>query len=250
MALKTANRVSETTTTTGQGTLNLAGARTGFQTFVNGIGTTNTCYYSITDGIDWEIGLGTVTDATPDTLSRDVLIESTNATTFVNWGSGEKTVRCALAAPTYRVKVSLSSVQSIASGTSTGLTWTNGEEDYDEGSWHDGGGANPERFSLPAALAGRVIQASASIRFVGNATGRRRLGIYRYNSVSSLMESIIQNRPSNNPGAVDWLNVSGTLGPASTGDYFEVVVYQNSGGSLNVEPGTNNTHAEFEALMP
>ena len=47
MALVLKDRVKETSTTTGTGTLNLAGAVTGFQTFVAGIGNSNTTYYAI-----------------------------------------------------------------------------------------------------------------------------------------------------------------------------------------------------------
>lgn len=93
MALVLANRVKETSTTTGTGTLSLAGAVTGFQTFVDGIGTTNTTYYSITDESgNFEVGLGTVTDGTPDTLSRDTVLESSNSGALVNFGSGTKTI--------------------------------------------------------------------------------------------------------------------------------------------------------------
>ena len=46
MALVVADRVKESTTTTGTGTVNLAGAETGFQTFVAGVGNSNTTYYS------------------------------------------------------------------------------------------------------------------------------------------------------------------------------------------------------------
>ena len=71
MALVLNDRVRETSTSQGTGTINLAGAVTGFQTFVSGIGTGNTTYYAIfEEGTNlFEIGLGTVTDATPDTLS-------------------------------------------------------------------------------------------------------------------------------------------------------------------------------------
>ena len=81
MALVIADRVKETTTTTGTGTINLAGAVAAFQTFVAGIGTGNTCYYAITSGNNWEIGLGTVTDASPDTLARTTILDSSAQTT-------------------------------------------------------------------------------------------------------------------------------------------------------------------------
>jgi len=78
MALVVKDRIKETTTTTGTGTLSLAGAVNQFQTFVAGVGTTNTTYYAIEDanGTAWEVGLGTVTDAAPDTLSRTTILAS------------------------------------------------------------------------------------------------------------------------------------------------------------------------------
>lgn len=90
MALVHADRVKETSTTTGTGTYDLDGAATGFQTFVAGIGTTNTCYYVAEDGTDWEVGIGTVTDATPDTLARTTILASSNSGSAVNWGAGTK----------------------------------------------------------------------------------------------------------------------------------------------------------------
>ena len=94
MAFQIADRVKETTTTTGTGTLNLGGAVSQFQTFVAGIGNGNETYYSIEDptGTDWEVGIGTVTDAAPDTLSRDTVISSSNGGSLVNFGAGEKVV--------------------------------------------------------------------------------------------------------------------------------------------------------------
>ena len=77
MALVVKDRVQETTTTTGTGTVTLAGAVTGFQDF-SVIGDGNTCYYAITSGNDWEVGLGTYT-ASGTTLSRDTILESSNS---------------------------------------------------------------------------------------------------------------------------------------------------------------------------
>ena len=80
MALIVNDRVKETSTTTGTGTISLAGAETGYETFVAGIGTTNTTYYAIelNSASEFEVGIGTVTDASPDTLSRDTVISSSN----------------------------------------------------------------------------------------------------------------------------------------------------------------------------
>ena len=79
MALVLNDRVKETTTTTGTGTINLGGATTGFETFVAGVGNGNTTYYCITAGAEFEVGLGTVTDASPDTLSRTTILSSSNS---------------------------------------------------------------------------------------------------------------------------------------------------------------------------
>ena len=100
MALVLNDRVKETSTTTGTGTLNLAGASTGFVTFVAGIGNSNTTYYAINaqGTSNWEVGIGTVTDATPDTLARDtVLSNSLGNTSKINF-SGTLDVFCTMPA--------------------------------------------------------------------------------------------------------------------------------------------------------
>lgn len=98
MALVYADRVQETSTTTGTGAYDLVGPDAGFQGFVTGIGNTNVCYYCATDGTDWEIGIGTVTDAGTDTLTRTKVTQSSNSDAAVNWGAGTKTIFCTLPA--------------------------------------------------------------------------------------------------------------------------------------------------------
>jgi hypothetical protein len=91
MAFVLKDRVKETTSTTGTGTLTLAGAAAGgFQTFAV-IGNGNSTYYTISDGTDWEVGIGTYTSS-GTTLSRDVILESSNSGSAVNWGAGDKDV--------------------------------------------------------------------------------------------------------------------------------------------------------------
>ena len=100
MALVLNDRVKETTTSTGTGTINLAGAETGFETFVAGVGNSNTCYYCIAhqSANEFEVGLGTVTDATPDTLARTTIISSSNSDSAVDFSAGTKDVFCTLPA--------------------------------------------------------------------------------------------------------------------------------------------------------
>ena len=100
MALKLNDRVKETSTTTGTGTLNLSGAVSSFETFVAGIGDGNTTYYAIVnrDEDEWETGLGTVTDASTDTLARTTVISSSNSDSATNFSAGTKDVFCTLPA--------------------------------------------------------------------------------------------------------------------------------------------------------
>lgn len=90
MALVVKDRVKETSTTTGTGTFTLDGAAVGFQSF-SVIGDGNTTYYTITNGVDWEVGIGTYTSSGA-TLSRDTIFDSSNSGSAVNWVSGVKNV--------------------------------------------------------------------------------------------------------------------------------------------------------------
>jgi hypothetical protein len=90
MAFVVKDRVKETTTTTGTGTITLAGAVSGFQAF-SAIGNGNTTYYTIAGGSEWEVGVGTYTSS-GTTLSRDVILESSNSGSAVNFSAGVKDV--------------------------------------------------------------------------------------------------------------------------------------------------------------
>lgn len=99
MALRFADRILETTTTTGTGAIALAAAVTGYRRFADapGMTTGDTCYYSIfavdsngNPSGDWETGLGTYSSA--NTLTRTTPQASTNGGAAVNFAAGTKYV--------------------------------------------------------------------------------------------------------------------------------------------------------------
>lgn len=92
MPLVVADRVKETTSTAGTGTLTLAGAATGFQSFAV-IGNGNQTYYTIAGQgtSEWEVGIGTYTSS-GTTLSRDSVLSSSNSGAKVTFSAGTKDV--------------------------------------------------------------------------------------------------------------------------------------------------------------
>lgn len=96
MALVYSDRTKETSKNSGTGSYTLRGAELGHQSFSAGVGVGNTCYYSATDGTDWEVGLGTLSDAT--TLARTTILASSNSNSAVDWDSGTKEIYVTLPA--------------------------------------------------------------------------------------------------------------------------------------------------------
>tara|TARA_Y100000004_G_scaffold146647_1_gene167595 strand:+ start:286 stop:2895 length:2610 start_codon:yes stop_codon:yes gene_type:complete len=97
MALVINDRVKETTTTTGTGTVTLGGAVSGFETFAAGIGNSNTTYYCIALGSEFEVGLGTLSSDSSQ-LTRTTVISSSNSDSAVDFSAGSKIVFCTLPA--------------------------------------------------------------------------------------------------------------------------------------------------------
>jgi hypothetical protein len=114
MALVLKDRVRESTTTAGTGTLTLDGAVGGFQGF-SVIGNGNTTYYAIVDVTTgaWEVGVGTYTSS-GQTLSRDTVLESSSGGTLVAFTSNIKDVFCTY--PAERA-VTLTDVQTLTNKT-------------------------------------------------------------------------------------------------------------------------------------
>lgn len=133
MAFVVADRVQETTTTTGTGTVTLLGAVTGFQSF-SVVGDGNTTFYTIADqsGSNWEVGIGTYT-ASGTTLARTTVLSSSNSGNLVNFGAGTKNVFVTY--PAGR------SVYGLTAGTGISITAGNGTTTI--AATGGGGGSSP-----------------------------------------------------------------------------------------------------------
>ena len=150
MALVIADRVRETTTTTGTGTVNLGGAVSNFETFTANLSNSDTTYYSIVDNTNgaFEVGLGTFATGSPNTLARTTVIASSNSNSAVNFGSGTKDVFITIPATKMIVKDASGNVSIDGD-----VTVSDGTNDFDVAS-HDG--------TNGLKLGGTVVTSSAA----------------------------------------------------------------------------------------
>lgn len=98
MAFVIADRVRETSVSTGTGNFTLDGAVTGYQTFDAVLDSADTTYYTIASqgGSEWEVGIGTFT--APATLARTTILSSSNGGSIVTFSAGTKDVFISLPA--------------------------------------------------------------------------------------------------------------------------------------------------------
>lgn len=125
MALVLKDRVRESSTSSGTGSITLGGAFTGYQTFASAVTSGSTVYYTIhntTAGNDgeWEVGVGTFTS--PSTLSRDtVLSSSAGAPTKTNF-SGSSILDVFITQPAEQavyINQATSKVEAFGNGTNS-----------------------------------------------------------------------------------------------------------------------------------
>jgi Chaperone of endosialidase len=159
MALVLADRVQETTTTTGTGTITLAGAVSGYQSF-SVIGNGNTTYYTIADqaGSNWEVGIGTYT-LSGTTLARTTVLASSNSGSLVNFTSGTKNVFVTYPAG-YAVNTQTGTA-TAASKVSNALTAGTGIS-YSSGTTFDGSAAITINNAGVTSITGTSNQITAS----------------------------------------------------------------------------------------
>lgn len=179
MALVLADRVKETTTTTGTGDISLGGAETNFVAFGSALSNADTTYYAIIDdgNADFEIGIGTYTSGT-NSLSRDTILDSTNAGSVVNLGAGTKSIFITYpAGKAVRVGGNVSDLTNDAgyfagftsTVTATGVTASAGEHVHVTGS--------TQTITLPAAPSAGDRVAISVGNFTDTVVGRNALNI-------------------------------------------------------------------------
>jgi hypothetical protein len=115
-----ADRVQETTTTAGAGSVSLGGAVAGYQPF-SVFATGSQVPYAIVDGVAWEIGYGTLTSGSPWTMSRDVILGSSNAGAVLTLSGGASTIFCTIPAdqidwPTVSQTIGAADVMTVQAG--------------------------------------------------------------------------------------------------------------------------------------
>ncbi len=81
MPLRLANRVKESTSTSGSGTITLGGANAGYQAFSAVLSSGDTTFYTIVNAPNWEVGIGTYAS---NTLSRSTILSSSNSNNKIN----------------------------------------------------------------------------------------------------------------------------------------------------------------------
>ena len=108
MLYDTEDRVQMASTSTGTGTMTLfyVGANStvelsNYKSIISGVPEGVKTFYSITDGTDWEIGVGSwsgsaiLTGESPYILTREEVHESSNFNSFVNFLNGRKNISLA-----------------------------------------------------------------------------------------------------------------------------------------------------------
>lgn len=110
-----ADRVKETTTTTGTGNITLAGAVAQFQSFNTAFGLNYRFTYCIVDAdvTDWEVGEGYLSGST--TLVRDVIRASSNSGAAISLSAGTHNIFGDDGADNVR-RANIGRQQAIASG--------------------------------------------------------------------------------------------------------------------------------------
>jgi len=251
MALVVKDRVQETSTTSGTGTLTLSGAVPGYQTFSSSIGNGNTTFYTIYDGIaqDWEVGVGTVGAGT---LARTtVLSNSLGTTAKINFAGNQSSVFCTYPAEqsvNLDASNNVSPLGTIASGTwqgstiavaygGTGVTSSSGANSVmlrDANQNVDVNRLNQSNTSISAAGGTTALTASSSYSQTLNGTGNQTYTMPDATTLATGVAFVFNNNATGVLTLQDY--ATGAIGTITSGGAVELVLLSNAtvGGTWDV----------------
>lgn len=220
-----ADRTKETSITTGTGTLTLQGAPTGFQTFTAAFGNGVSVYYVIAGGSEYEIGIGTTGAGT---LSRDTVLQSTNADALVAFSAGVKDVFCAY-------------VADRAVTTSDAATLTNKTID----DYTNNVGANSTHFRVKASA---IIPKGAVVKAVGFTPGEQAVEVAVVASSADVAIGITEQPLTS--GQFGMAVVIGELFDVNTAGYtLNDVLYSNGAGGFTATKPSSGTYQTIGTIV-
>jgi hypothetical protein len=180
-------------------------------------------------------GSGANTAAKLSAGTAGKVLTSNGAAAALTWETPSATVTAVGA------RVKRSAVQSIANNTlssSTAIAWD--QEDYDTDTFHDTS-TNNSRLTVPTGKAGKYL-IEAIVKFANNTSGTQRYADIWLNATTVIAST---NGPFSTSVSPAW-GIQATWN-ASVGDYFEIRVYQDSGGALDLQ-NTSGVHASISLL--
>lgn len=234
MAFVLKDRVKETTSTSGTGSVTLAGAVQGFQGF-SSVGDGNTTYYTIAGVAEWEVGIGTYSAGV---LSRDTVLGSSANGDKVAFSSGIKDVFCTL--PAVKAVVSDDYPMNGATSTSSPNDTVNVASITPEVS-----STNGDIAIVPKGSGALLGQVPTNTSAGGNKRGTRAVDWQMSRSSASQVASGIGSvigGGSANTAAGSYSAVNGGLGNRATGSYAFI-----GGGYLHSVVGNYNCVAGGES---
>jgi hypothetical protein len=134
-----------------------------------------------------------------------------------------------------------SAVQTITTATLTALTFDTNSGDV--GSVHSTS-VNTSRFKVPTGGAG-VWLVVGQVAFAGNAVGVRDIQVKKNGTTYVARQRAMAVTTM---GYSHYINISYLDPVAADGDYYEFMVYQESGGNLNTDAGVANTFGSVVKL--
>ena len=220
-----ADRVKETTTTTGTGTIALAGAPAGFQSFNTAFANGSLVYYVIQSNADFEIGIGTTGAGT---LARTTVLQSSNADALVPFAAGVKDVFC-------------SYVADRAVTTSDASTLTNKTID----DYTNNVGANSTHFRVKAS---GTIPKGAVVKATGFVPGEEAVQVALVASSADVAIGIMEQALTS--GQFGMAVVIGELFNVNTNAFaFNDVLYSNGAGGFTATKPSSGTYQTLGTVV-